>query len=156
MSRPIGSPAEQARRGAALLLAVGTLAMVGFISVTAFSLARTESQAGLVAVARVQARAAAEGALAEALLGWSTTSTPVTPGAETTLAQVAFPGPAAGTARVRALGGPVFAIRAVGVRSAAGQPLATVKLELLVLLGVPDSISMVHPGVYPRGWRVLP
>jgi len=143
--------------GIALLLAITVLAALGVISVTALTLARTERAAGLAAIARVQARGAAEGALALALLGWPNSSTPVAAGDETSLARFSVPGPADGQAKVRALGGPVYALEASGVRrSAAGVLLAAVRLELLVLLGGPDSNSIVHPRAYPRGWRLLP
>jgi hypothetical protein len=143
--------------GVALLFAVSALAALGFLTLTALSLARIEAEAGLRAIARVQARGAAEAALSDALLGWPSSSTPLVPGGETLLSQVNLPGPAHGRASVRALGGPVYALRALGSRRAAGgQLLAAVQLELLVLPGAPDSNSVVHPRVYPRGWRIPP
>ena len=161
MSRPSrhspGRRILEPEGGVALLLAVSALAAIGFLTLTALTLARIEAAAGLRAVARVQARGAAEAALSEALLGWPSASTPVAPGAETLLSQVSLPGPAYGVASVRALGGPLYALRASGSRPASsGQPLATVRLELLVLPGTPDSNSFVHPKAYPRGWRILP
>jgi Tfp pilus assembly protein PilX len=143
--------------GVALLLALVVLVALGAVSLTALTLARTESLAGLAAVARVQARGAAEAALAVARLGWPASSTPGQPGAEISLASVTVPGPADGQAKLRNLGGSLYGLEASGVRrSAAGLPLASIRLELLVLLGAPDSNSIVHPSVYPRGWRLLP
>lgn len=144
-------------QGIALLLAVAVLAALGIISLTALALARTERAAGLAAIARVQARGAAEGALALAQLGWPSSSTPLAPGAETNLTLFSAPGPAVGQAKVRALGGAVYALEASGARlSVAGDLLGSVHLELLVLLSPPDSNSRVHPAAYPRGWRLLP
>jgi hypothetical protein len=147
----------EGRRGAALLLAVTVLAAVGMISLTALALARAERVAGLTAVARVQARAAAEAALAEVLKGWPAASTPSTPGEELELAHVTVPGPAEGWGKVRALGGPIFAVVGSGIRaSSALEPLGSVRLELLVLLEPPDSSGTARPRRYPRGWRLLP
>ena len=143
--------------GVALLLAVAVLAALGVISLTALTLARMERVTGLAAIARVQARGAAEGALSQARLGWPSSSTPVGPGNETGLARFSVPGPADGQASVRALGGAVYALEASGVRrSAAGDVLASVRVELLVRLAGPDSNSLVRPIPYLRGWRLLP
>jgi len=149
--------ARPSERGVALLLAVGVLVAVGMISLTALALARAERVAGLAAVARVQARAAAEAALAQAMQGWPSGSTPAAPGEELVVARATVPGPAEGQASVRALGGPVYALLGAGTRlSAAGEPLGSVRLELLVLLEGPDSTGRARPRRYPRGWRVLP
>ena len=102
------------RRGVALLFAVAVIAALGMISLTGFGLARMEREAGLAAVAEVQARGAAEAALADAMAGWPRAQTPVLPGQETLLTTVMLPGPVTGQAVVRALGGPVFSIRASG------------------------------------------
>jgi hypothetical protein len=143
--------------GIALLLAIAVLAALGTIALTAFTLARAERMAGLAAVARVQARAAAEAALAQASLGWPGSLTPVVPGDSVRLTQVSVPGPARGEAWLRALGGPIHAITASGIRlSNAGEPLGTVRLELLVLLIAADSAGIVRPLNYPRGLRLLP
>jgi len=143
--------------GFALVLAVSSLALLGFVSLSALTLARSEAAAGLAALARVQARGAAEAALADALLGWPDASTPVAVGSEVLLTQTSVPGPASGQARLRSLGGSVYALRALGERrSLSGRLLASVRLELLVLPGAPDSNFIIHPVVYPRGWRVLP
>ena len=145
------------RNGIALLMAVIVLSALGAITLSALALARTEQAAGLAALARVQARAAAEGALTLARQGWPATSTPVIPGAETTLAGFVAPGPANGRATLRALGGPFFSLEAAGTRlSVAGGELGSVRLQLLVLLPPPDSSGTVHPSPFPRGWRVLP
>jgi hypothetical protein len=145
------------RRGVALLLAVIALSALGVISLTGLALARGERRAGLTAVARVQARAAAEAALAEALLGWPAASTPVAPGQEVLLVQLTVPGPAQGLVRVRALGGPIYALQAMGERlSQSGDLLGAARLELLVVLDPPDSTGTTRPKPYPRGWRSLP
>ncbi|HEV8599050.1 MAG TPA: hypothetical protein VGQ69_06790 [Gemmatimonadales bacterium] len=145
------------RRGIALLIAVVALSALGVISLTGLALARAESRAGLAAVARIQARAAAEAVLAEALLGWPVASTPSTPGAEVLLAQLSVPGPAQAEVRLRALGGPIYALEASGQRvSLAGELLGAARLELLVRLDPPDSGGTIRPRPYPRGWRALP
>jgi type II secretory pathway pseudopilin PulG len=145
------------RRGVALVLAVAVLASLGVIAATGFALARAERVAGLTALAEVQARAAAEGALTEALQGWPIARTPALPGDESPLARFSVPGPAEGLAAVRSLGGSVYALKAVGIRSdGGGNPLATVRVELLVLLEPVGPDSLVHPKAYPRGWRSFP
>jgi hypothetical protein len=144
-------------QGIALLIAIAVLAALGVVTLTALALARAERIAGLGAISRVQARAAAEAALADAMRGWPASSTPLAPGAETHLVDVHVLGPAEGLASVRALGGSIYALRASGVRvSLAGDSLGFARLELLVLLQGPDSLGMVHPRPYPRGWRSLP
>ena len=144
-------------RGVALLIAVAVLASVGALSLTALALAREERVAGLAALARVQARGAAESALAQALLGWPAAQTPSAVGSEYSVATTSVPGPATGSVRVRALGGPIYALEAEGIRrSVAGDLLGSVRLELLVTLSPPDSIGTTEPARYPRGWRVLP
>lgn len=145
------------RRGVALLFAVAIIAALGMISLTGFGLARLERSAGLAAVAEVQARGAAEAALADALAGWPSSRTPIAPGQETVLTAVTVPGPATGGAIVRALGGPVFAILASGIRrDAAGGILAEIRLEQLIRLDSVPSDSLIRPHKYPLGWRVLP
>lgn len=145
------------RRGVALLFAIVTIAALGMISLTGFGLARMERAAGLAAVAEVQARGAAEAALADALAGWPSTQTPLSPGQEILLITVTVPGPATGQALVRALGGPVLAIRARGIRhDAAGGIVAEILLEQLIRLDSVPSDSLMRPHQYPLGWRVLP
>ncbi|HLB53677.1 MAG TPA: hypothetical protein VJK71_01045 [Gemmatimonadales bacterium] len=144
-------------RGMALLLAIVGLTSLGAITITGFLLARAERQAGRAAVARVQARGAADAALTEALLGWPEIRTPVAVGAETQLVVVTVPGPAEGTATLRSLGGPVFALHGEGVRrDRGGSAIGFVETELLVLLDSAGPDSLVRPRVYPRGWRILP
>jgi hypothetical protein len=144
------------RRGVALLFAVAVIAALGVISLTAFGLARQERAAGVAAVAEAQARGAAEAALADALAGWPKSETPVMPGQETLLGSVVLPGSATGEARVRSLGGPVFAIRAVGTRRGGGVAIAAMMLEELVRLDSTAPDSLIHPRKYPLGWRLLP
>ena len=141
----------------ALLLAVAAIAALGMISLTGFELARMERAAGLAAMAEVQARSAAETALADAMAGWPRWQTPGPPGQEWVLTTVALPGPAAGQAVVRSLGGPVLSIRASGIRrDAAGQRLAEILIEQLVRLDSVAPDSLIHPRKYPLGWRLLP
>jgi hypothetical protein len=144
-------------RGVALLLAVTVLAAIGMISLTGLALARAERVAGVAAIAQVQARAAAEAALAEAMRGWPAGDTPAAPGEELLLARVTVPGPADGAAKLRALGGPIYALEASGTRvSLAGEPLGSAHLQMLVLLDPTDSSGTARPRRYPRGWRLLP
>jgi type II secretory pathway pseudopilin PulG len=144
------------RRGIALLLAVALLAGLGMIAMTAFTLARTERVAGLAALADVQALAAADAAAAEALRGWPRVQTPTFPGDELPLARITLPGPADGWSVVRALGGPIFAVRAWGVRrDAGGNPIAARRLELLVRLDSSGGRDSLRPRVNPRGWLGL-
>lgn len=143
-------------RGIALLLVLLALGGVAAILTSAFLLARDESRAGLAALARVQAEAAAEAALTDALNGWDSTRTPDPPGEETRLVSLRFPGSAEGTATVRWLGGTVYRIRSSAVRrTGSGTAIAFVEREALVLLDSAAS-GRVSPRVYPRGWRILP
>ena len=145
------------RRGAALLFAIGVIATLGMIAVTGFGLARMERAAGLAAMAEVQARGAAETALADAMAGWPKSQTPALPGQQAILSTVSLPGPATGQAVVRALGGPVFSIRASGTRrNGAGDALAEIMIEQLIRLDSAAPDSLIHPRRYPLGWRVLP
>jgi hypothetical protein len=142
--------------GYALLIALVALAGVGAVITTGFALARSESRAGLAAIARVQAQSAAETAAADALRGWNAGDTPGFPGQETRIVQVNLPGPVEGAATIRSLGGPVYAIRATGVRrEAGGDAIGFAEIEVLVLL---DSAreGRIRPRNYPRGWRILP
>lgn len=138
-------------------MAVAVIAALGTISLSGFALARMERAAGESAVAEIQARGAAEAALADAMAGWSRSVTPLVPGQEALVALVTLPGPAMGRAVVRALGGPVFSLRATGVRlTPAGVPLASIRVELLVRLDSLAPDSLIHPCKYPHGWRLLP
>ncbi len=141
----------------ALLVAVVVLAALGVISATGLALGQAERLAGILAVAEVQARGAAEAAIAEALRGWPTLQTPILPGREVLLAQLTVPGPASGRATLRALGGRVYSITGRGERiDAAGRTVATVRAELLVTVDSIGPDSTVRPRAYPRGWRLLP
>ena len=144
-------------RGVALLMAVAVIAALFTISLSGYALARMERVAGRSAVAEVQARGAAEAALADAMAGWPKSVTPLLPGQEASLAAVSLPGPATGAALVRALGGPVFSLNATGLRlTAAGEPLAWVRVEVLVRLDSAGPDSMIRPRKFPLGWRLLP
>ncbi len=145
------------RRGVALLLAIATISSLGMIALAGYTLARGESAAGLAALARIQARAAAESAAETAMLGWAPERTPALPGEETELVRITGPGPAEGVARLRALGGPLYVIVGEGSsRGGGGQLLGAVRLEVLVLLDPPGPDSLTHPRRYPRGRRLLP
>ena len=142
--------------GYALMIALVALAGIGAVIATGFALARSESRAGLAAIARVQAQSAAETAATDALRGWNVSETPNQAGQETRIVQVNLPGAVEGTATVRSLGGPVYAIRATGVRrEASGGAIGFAEIEVLVLL---DSVQegRIRPRTYPRGWRILP
>jgi hypothetical protein len=144
-------------RGLALLIAVAAVAGLGVISLTGFALARMERASGVAAIAEVQARGAADAALADAMSGWPAALTPFMPGQEVGLGSVLLPGPALGRAVLRNLGGPVFLIRTTGVRpDAAGVPLASVAAELLVQLDSGGGGGLIRPRKYPLGWRLLP
>lgn len=141
----------------ALLVAVVVLAALGVISATGFALGRAERTAGALAVAEVQARGAAEGAMAESSRGWPPERTPVGAGAEQFVAEVTVPGPAVGRAVVRALGGRVYSILGIGERvDLNGRVVARVRAELLITLDSLGADSLVRPRSYPRGWRLLP
>lgn len=138
-------------------MAVGMIAALGTIALSGFTLARMEATAGVSAVAEVQARGAAEAALADAMSGWPKSVTPRLPGQEALLSSLTLPGPAVGRTVVRALGGPVYSLNAEGYRlTAAGEPLASIRVELLIRLDSLASDSLIHPRKYPLGWRLLP
>lgn len=144
-------------RGVALFMAVAVIAALGMISLSGFTLARMERAAGLAAVAEVQVRGAAEAALTDAMAGWPPSATPTFPGQESPLTSVVVPGPASAQAVVRALGGPVFSLRATGVRlTAGGELLARVQVELLVRLDSVGAHPLIKPRKYPLGWILLP
>ena len=144
------------RGGAALLLVLVAISGLAALVAGAFPLARSASRSGLGAVARVQARAAAETAITDAMLGWEAVDSPAIPGEERQLARHWLPGPVLSTAVVRNLGGPVFSLRGTGVRrDGSGSAIGFAQLELLVVLdsGFPGR---VRPRPYPGGWRILP
>ncbi|MGQ0701511.1 MAG: hypothetical protein ACT4PM_00080 [Gemmatimonadales bacterium] len=144
-------------RGAALLLALLTLVGLSAVALTAFALAQAERAASQSALARLQARAAADAAIADALQGWPAGFTPSAPGEEAELVSLSVPGPADGTATLRSLGGPVFAIRGQGIRrDQAGNAMGFAELELVLLLDSAGSDSITRPRLYPRGLRILP
>jgi len=146
-----------ANRGAALLLAVVAMAALGAMSVGGYALARSERQSGQGALGRIQARGAAEAAIARALEGWPASLTPITPGDETFLVSLAAPGATRGAALVKSLGGGVYAVRGEGVRTdLGGTAIAFAELEVLVLVDSLGPDSVTRPRVYPRGWRILP
>ena len=140
-----------------LLLCLVALASLSAMTLTEFVLARLERQAGQAAMARVQARAAAEAAVTDAMQGWPAVATPTSPGAEVQLVALDAPGPVRGFASLRSLGGPVYALHGKGVRTdRSGTAIGFAELELLVLLELAGPDSVVRPRIYPRGWRILP
>jgi hypothetical protein len=142
--------------GYALLIALVALAGVGSVITTGFALAKSESRAGRAAIAQVQAQSAAETAAADALRGWNVSDTPSRAGQENRIVKVNLPGAAEGTASVRSIGGPVYAIRATGVsREASGDAIGFAEIEVLVLLDSAQE-GRIRPRIYPRGWRILP
>ena len=145
------------RAGAAILFALLALVGLGAVALTGFALAQAERVASQSALARLQARAAADAALAEAVQGWPVGTTPSAVGQEAGLVSLSVPGPALGTATLRALGGPVFAIRGEGIRrDQAGNAIGFAELELVVLLDSAGPDSVIRPRLYPRGLRILP
>lgn len=141
------------RQGIATLVALVVLTALGMVAATAFALAGLERRAGAEAVAEVQAQGAAEGALAEAARGWPRVQIPRMPGQETGLLRLDFPGPAEGSLVLRSLGGPVFLLRASGVRPLGGNlPPANVRIEVLVRLDSTGSDSLIRPKRDSRGW----
>ncbi len=143
-------------RGFALLLAIGTLVGLAGIVLTAAVLSQNESRSGLAALGSIEAKAAALTAASDALEGWNQSDTPQVPGQERRIVAVTVPGPAEGTATLRSLGGPIYAIRANGVRrDVSGRAIGSAEFEVLILLDSAIS-GRVRPRVYPRGWRILP
>ena len=141
------------RRGIAILVALVVLTTLGMIAATAFSLARLERRAGAGAIAEVQAQGAAEAALAEASRGWPKTLVPAMPGQENVLVSLSLPGSAVGSLVLRSLGGPIYLLRAAGMRPVgAGFPPASVRIEVLVRLDSAGPDSLIRPRRDPRGW----
>jgi hypothetical protein len=141
------------RRGIAMLVALVVMTALGMIAATAFSLARLERRAGTGAVAEVQAQGAAEAVLAEAARGWPKALVPAMPGQETALLTLSVPGPAHGSLVLRSLGGPIYLLRASGVRTVGGGlPPANVRIEQLVRLDSTGADSLIRPKRDPRGW----
>ena len=140
------------RRGLALLLAVASLAALGMVAASGVMLATREAALGQRALAGVRARGAADAALAEAYRGWPAGLTPLMPGDSVQIAVVALPGSAAGSVFLRALGGPVYALRATGEVGS----LALQRLELLIEIDTTGTDSLVRPLPIARGWRPIP
>ena len=145
------------RRGFALLVAVAALAVLGAITATGVALAIREAAMGRSALADAVARAAAEGALAEAFRGWNRGTTPVLPGDSLVLGSVAFSGGATGQAVLHALGGPILALRSTGVVSGpAGSVRGRSRIERLIRVDSAGSDSMLRPRFIGLGWRLTP
>jgi hypothetical protein len=140
------------RRGLALLLAVASLAVLGVVTASGVLLAMREAGLGRQALAGVRARAAAEAALTEAFRGWPADITPAMPGDSVPIAAISLPGPARGSVFLRALGGPVFALRASGEAGS----LSTQRIELLIEIDTVGAGSLRRPQPIGRGWRAIP
>jgi type II secretory pathway pseudopilin PulG len=145
------------RRGFALLATVAALTVLGVITATGLALAIREAALGRSALADATARAAAEGALAEAFRGWNRGTTPVLPGDSLALAPAAFSGGVTGQAVVHALGGPILALRATGVVSGpGGAVLGKSRIERLIRVDSAGSDSLFRPRFIGLGWRLIP
>ncbi|HJR34268.1 MAG TPA: hypothetical protein VJ817_04920 [Gemmatimonadales bacterium] len=145
------------RRGFALLVAVAALVALGAITGTGVALAVREAALGRSALADATARAAAEGALAEAFRGWNRTTTPVLPGDSLALSTAAFSTGAWGQAVLHALGGPILALRATGVVTGpGGAVLGRSRIERLIRVDSAGSDSLFRPRFIGLGWRPIP
>lgn len=145
------------RKGFALLVAVAALTVLGIITATGVALASREAALGRSALADATARAAAEGALAEAFRGWNRASTPVLPGDSLALSAATFAGGAVGQAVLHALGGPILALRATGVVAGpGGAVLARSRVERLIRVDSTGSDSLFRPHFIGLGWRLIP
>ncbi|HSE52650.1 MAG TPA: hypothetical protein VLB00_10725 [Gemmatimonadales bacterium] len=145
------------RRGFALLVAVAALAVLGVISATGVALAVREAALGRAAMVDASARAAAEGALAEAFRGWTRTTTPVVPGDSLALSPAAFSGGAVGQAVLHALGGPILALRATGVVGGpGGAVLGRARIERLIRVDSAGADSLFRPRFIGLGWGLIP
>lgn len=145
------------RRGFALLVTVAALTVLGAITATGLALAIREAALGRSALADATARAAAEGALAEAFRGWNRGTTPVLPGDSLALAPAAFSAGVTGQAVVHALGGPILALRATGVVSGpGGAVLGKSRIERLIRVDSAGSDSLFRPRFIGLGWRLIP
>ena len=145
------------RRGFALLVAVAALAVLGAITATGVALAAREATLGRSALADATARAAAEGALAEAFRGWNRAMTPVLPGDSLLLPAAVFGGGAAGQAVLHALGGPILALRATGVVAGpGGTVLGRSRVERLIRVDSAGPDSLFRPRFIALGWRLIP
>jgi hypothetical protein len=145
------------RRGFALLVAVAGLAVLGVMSATGVALAVREAALGRAALVDASARAAAEGALAEAFRGWTRATTPVLPGDSLALSPVAFSGGVVGQAVLHALGGPILALRATGVVGGpGGAVLGRSRIERLIRVDSMGPDSLFRPRFIGLGWRLIP
>ena len=145
------------RRGFALLVAVAALTVLGVITATGVALAVREAALGRSALADATARAAAEGALAEAFKGWSRATTPVLPGDSLALPPAVFAGGAMGQAVLHALGGPILALRATGVVAGpGGAVLARSRVERLLRVDSAGPDSLFRPRFIGLGWSLIP
>jgi hypothetical protein len=145
------------RRGFALLVAVAALAVLGAVTATGVALAVREAALGRSALVDVTARAAAEGALAEAFRGWNRATTPVLPGDSLALPAAVFAGGATGQAVLHALGGPILALRATGVVAGpGGAALGRSRVERLIRVDSAGPDSLFRPRFIGLGWRLIP
>ena len=145
------------RRGFALLVTVAALTVLAAITATGLALAVREAALGRSALADALARAAAEGALAEAFRGWSGGTTPVLPGDSLALAPAAFSGRVTGQAGLHALGGPILALRSIGVVSGpGGAVLGRSRMERLIRVDSAGPDTLFRPRLVGLGWRLIP
>ena len=145
------------RRGFALLVVVAALAVLGTLTATGLALAIREAAIGRSILADARARAAAEGALAEAFRGWNPGATPASPGDSLPLAPVVFSGGVTGQAVLHALGGPILALRSTGLVSGpGGVVLGRSRIERLIRVDSAGSDSLFRPRFIGRGWRLIP
>ena len=145
------------RRGFALLVAMAALTVLGAISATGVALAVREAVLGRSQLADAKARAAAEGALAEAFRGWSRAATPVLPGDSLVLSAVVFSGGTAGQAVLHALGGPILALRATGtIAGPGGAVQGRSRIERLIRVDSAGADSLFRPRFIGLGWRLIP
>ena len=145
------------RRGFALLVVVAALTVLGVISAIGVALSVREAALGRTALADAAARAAAEGALADAFRGWNRATTPVLPGDSLALSGAVFAGGAVGQAVLHALGGPILALRATGVvPGPGGAVLARSRVERLIRVDSAGPDSLFRPRFIGLGWRLIP
>lgn len=145
------------RKGFALLVVVAALTVLGALTATGVALAVREAALGRSALADATARAAAEGALAEAFLGWNPVTTPVFPGDSLALAPAVYSGGATGQAVLHALGGPILALRSTGVTlGPGGAVLGRSRIERLIRVDSAGADSLFRPRFIGLGWRLIP
>lgn len=139
------------------MIAVAALSVLGAIAVTGVALAVREVALGGSQLADAKARAAAEGALAEAFRGWNRATTPVLAGDSLVLSAVTFSGGAVGQAVLHALGGPILALRATGVVAGpAGGVRGWSRIERLIRVDSAGPDSLFRPRFIALGWRLIP